>query len=214
MRVEANVAGYVGDGQQRASVLAPVATRDEAARVAERAVAVALVAAEMTSTPVELAPEPVHDDVTWVSSYLVNPLEVPTAEKAALLIDWTERLRTAAAVDHASAHLQQVQENKYYADLAGTVTTQQRVRVDPNVEAMGAGADTFDSMRSLAAPVGRGWEYLTTGLYDWDGELDQLPELLAEKLKAEGVDVVFHSNTEPNSQLPTASAFLIDRLKR
>jgi putative membrane protein len=33
VRVEANVAGYVGDGQQRASVLAPVATRDEAARL-------------------------------------------------------------------------------------------------------------------------------------------------------------------------------------
>ncbi len=44
----------------------------------------------MTSTPVEIAPEPVYDDVTWISSYDVNPLEVPTAEKAALLIDWTE----------------------------------------------------------------------------------------------------------------------------
>ena len=37
---------------------------------------------------------------------------------------------------------------------------------------------------------------------------------LAEKLKATGVDVVFHSNTEPNRQLPSAAAFLIDRLKK
>lgn len=37
---------------------------------------------------------------------------------------------------------------------------------------------------------------------------------LAEKLKATGVEVVFHSNTEPNAQLPTAAAFLIDRLKK
>ena len=44
-------------------------------------------------------PEPVHDDVTWVSSYDVNPLEVPVAEKAALLIDWTDRLRAGAAVE-------------------------------------------------------------------------------------------------------------------
>jgi TldD protein len=174
-----------------------VLSADEARRVAETAVAVAEIAAEMTSTPVELAPEPVSADVTWVSSYDVNPFDVPTAEKAALLIDWTERLREGAAVDHATAAVGQVMENKYYADLAGTVTTQQRVRVDPEVEAMGAGADTFDSMRSIAFPVGRGWEYLTTDVYDWGAELDEMPELLAEKLKAPSIepgryDLVIH----------------------
>ena len=165
-----------------------VLTPDEARRVAETAVQVAEVAAEMTTSPVEIAPEPVYADVTWVSSYDVNPFDVPIADKAGLLIDWTERLRQGAAVDHATASVGQVLENKYYADLAGTVTTQQRVRVDPEVEAMGAGADTFDSMRSIAYPVGRGWEYLTTGLYDWDAELDEMPELLAEKLKAPTVE--------------------------
>ncbi|MDO9497494.1 MAG: TldD/PmbA family protein, partial [Nocardioides sp.] len=110
------------------------------------------------------------------------------AEKAALLIDWTERLRTGAAVDHASAYLLQVQENKYYADLHGTRTTQQRVRLQPGFEAMGTGADTFDSMASIAPPVGRGWEYLSDGSYDWDEEIEQVPELLAEKLKAPSVD--------------------------
>ena len=140
-----------------------ILTADEAVRVAGRAVEVATVAAGMTSRPVEIADEPVYDDVTWVSSYLVNPLEVPVAEKAALLIDWTNRLRTGAAVDHASAFLLQVQENKYYADLTGTRTTQQRIRMQPGFEAMGAGADTFDSMASIAPPVGRGYEYLTQG---------------------------------------------------
>ena len=66
---------------------------------------------------------------------------------------------------------------------------------------MGAGADTFDSMASIAPPVGRGWEYLTdpagAGGYDWDDELDQVPELLAEKLKAPSIeagryDLVIH----------------------
>src|SRR3954453_12228050 len=104
-----------------------VLTTDEARRVAETAIAVAEVAAGMTSSPVEIAPEPVYADVTWVSSYDVNPFEVPTAEKAALLIDWTERLRHGAAVDHATASVGQVLENKFYMDLAGTMTTQQRV---------------------------------------------------------------------------------------
>jgi TldD protein len=168
-----------------------------AANVAETAVAVARVAATMTAVPVEIAPEPVYDDVTWVSSHVTNPLDVPVAEKAALLVDWTERLRTGAAVDHASAYLLQVQENKYYADLAGTRTTQQRVRLQPGFEAMGAGADTFDSMASIAPPVGRGYEYLTDGTHDWDAEIEQVPELLAEKLKAPSVeagtyDLVIH----------------------
>ena len=61
--------------------------------------------------------------------------------------------------------LQQVQENKYYADLAGSRTTQQRVRLQPGFEAIGADEETgiFDSMASIAPPVGRGWEYLTGG---------------------------------------------------
>ncbi|WP_372736130.1 TldD/PmbA family protein [Nocardioides sp.] len=178
-----------------------ILTIDEAVRVAEEAVAVAEVAAAMTTDPVELAPEPTYADLTWVSSYVVNPLDVPMPEKVALLVDWTQRLRLGAAVDHASAAVQQVQENKYYADLAGTTTTQQRIRIHPTFEAMGAGADTFDSMASIAPPVGRGWEYLTepvdAGGYAWDEEIDQVPELLAEKLKAPSLkagryDLVIH----------------------
>ena len=176
-----------------------VLTAQEARRVAETAVGVAEVAAAMTTSPVQLAPEPVHDDVTWISAYDVNPLEVATAEKAGVLIDWTERLRGHAAVGHATAYLQQVQENKYYADLAGTRTTQQRVRMQPGFEAMGSDESTgvFDSMASIAPPVGRGWEYLTDGTYDWDAELAEVPELLAAKLAAPGVgagdyDLVIH----------------------
>lgn len=176
-----------------------VLTPEEARRVAETAIAVAEVAAEMTTTPVQLAPEPVYDDVTWVSAYDLNPLDVPTAVKAAVLTGWTTRLRQHASVAHATADLQQVQENKYYADLAGTRTTQQRVRLQPGFEAMGSDEKTgiFDSMSSIAPPVGRGWEYLTDGSYDWDAELAAVPELLAEKLVAPSVepgsyDLVIH----------------------
>ena len=176
-----------------------VLTPDEAAAVAERAVEVALVAAEMTTSPVEIADEPTYDDVTWVSAYDVDPFSVPTSDKAALLIDWTERLRRHPAVQHATASLQQVHENKYYADLSGTRTTQQRVRLQPHFEAMGTDEESgvFDSMSSIAPPVGRGWEYLTDGGHDWDAELAEVPELLAEKLRAPGVeagsyDLVIH----------------------
>ncbi len=170
----------------------------EAERLAEVAVRTAEVASSMTTRPVELAPEPVHPDETWVSSYDVHPFAVPLDEKVALLADRTAALVADHRVEHARAAVQQVVETKYYADLTGTSTTQQRVRVDPDVEVYGSNADAgiFDSMRTIAPPVGRGWEYLTGG-HDWQTELDELPELLEEKLRAPSVqagryDLVIH----------------------
>ncbi len=178
-------------------------TPDEAVRVAETAVAVARVSAAMTAVPVELAPEPVYDDVEWVSAYDVDPFAVPLAEKAAVLVDWTRRLRQHPAVAHATAELFCVFENKYYADLAGTRTTQQRVRLLPSFTAMGADdhTGTFDDMTSIAPPAGRGWEYVVgspaDGAWDWDAELAEVPDLLDEKLVAKSVeagvvDLVIH----------------------
>ena len=71
----------------------------------------------------------------------------------------------AAGVDHVSADAHQVRENKFYADSHGTTTTQQRVRIYPQLEIVGADHDKgiLDSMRTIAPPVGRGWEYLTDG---------------------------------------------------
>ncbi len=164
-------------------------TDDEAVRVAETAVRVAQVAGAMTRRPVVLAPEPVHDDVTWVSAYEVNPLEVPLAEKVALLSGWSHDVLRGGA-DHVSAALQQVQENKFYADLAGTMTTQQRIRLEPALEAHASDPRTgrSDSMAILAPPVAKGWEYLSDGSYDFDGERAALPDLLREKLAAPGVE--------------------------
>jgi TldD protein len=82
----------------------------------------------------------------------------------------------------------QVKENKFYADAAGTVTTQQRVRVHPAVNAVGVRDDGFDTMRTLAPPAGRGYEYVTGTAWDWDDELARIPEYLAEKLAAPSVE--------------------------
>ncbi len=174
-------------------------TESEAVTIAETAVTVARVAAKMTSRPVELAPEPVHKDVSWVSAYAVNPLEVPLAEKTGLFADWTSELLRADGVDHATGGAQQIQENKYYADLEGSSITQQRVRVEPHLEVHGSDPRTgaFDSMRSIAPPVGRGWEYLSGDTFDFASERAELPELLREKLAAPTVeagtyDLVIH----------------------
>jgi len=169
-------------------------TPGEAVRVAEAAIEVAKVSAALTAAPVEIAPEPVYDDVTWVSSYAQDPFQVPLHDKTAVLLDWTDRLRGHPAVQHATAEVLQVHENKYYADLAGTRTTQQRIRLLPTFTAMGSDDErgVFDDMRSIAPPAGRGWEYVVgspaDGGWDWDAELAEVPELLAEKLAAPTVE--------------------------
>jgi TldD protein len=170
-----------------------------AIQITETAIRTAQVAAAMTSRPIELAPEPTYHDVDWVSAYEIDPLSVPLTDKVDLLSDWTQKLLAADVVQHASGTLQQVVENKFYADLSGTMTTQQRVRLQPTVEAYGNDEKTgvFDSMRTIAPPVGRGWEYLVGDGYDWGTELAELPDLLAEKLAAPSVeagryDLVIH----------------------
>jgi len=167
----------------------PDVTVDEAVRLARAAVEVARTSRPLNSEPVELADEPVYEDVTWVSAYDVDPFAVDPADKVALFAEWSARLLAHDDVDHVDVSLQQAREVKFYADSAGTTTTQQRVRVQPRVTATrvdpGGG---FETMRSLARPAGHGWEYVAGGLYDWDAELAELPSLLAEKAKASSVE--------------------------
>ncbi|MGK5640263.1 TldD/PmbA family protein [Streptomyces sp. URMC 126] len=168
-------------------------TMDAAARVAGQAVAMARLAGKVTAAAgsderVELADEPVHAERTWVSSYERDPFGVPAGERTALLADFSARLLAADGVAHADASLVAVHENKFYADTAGTVTTQQRVRVHPQLTAVAVDpAGGVESMRTLAPPTARGWEYLTGTGWDWDAELAELPELLAEKVRAPSV---------------------------
>lgn len=166
-------------------------TIEEVERVAREAVAVARTAKALTAEEIALADEPVHVG-EWVSSYEIDPFDVPVSEKVDLIGGWSKRLLASDHVSFTTASLLQVKENKFYADSAGSRTTQQRVRLQFQLEATqvkpGGG---FETMRTLAPPVGRGWEWLADGVadgYDWDAEIDSLPELLNEKANAPGVE--------------------------
>jgi TldD protein len=162
-------------------------TPEAAADAARQAVEVARVAATMNTEPIELAPEPGYGDVTWVSSYEIDPLEVPAADKIALLAGWSRQLLGHDAISHVDASLNQVRECKFYSD-GSTTATQQRVRLNPALTAVAVADDgRFDTMQTLALPAGRGHEYLTGTGWDWTAELAELPELLAAKLRAPSV---------------------------
>ena len=177
-----------------------------ARQLADRAVALARISAPLSTTRVELAPEPVHVG-TWVSAYDIDPFEVPEAERLELLAGRTAALLAHAAVSHSTATLRSVKERVHYADLAGTRTTQQRVRLESDVTAIAVDPTTgsFETMATTAPPAGRGWEYLTGAAvtvggaraWDWQAELDALPDLLHEKTLAPSVepgryDLVIH----------------------
>jgi TldD protein len=126
----------------------------------------------------------------WVGDHEIDPFTVPLVDKVALLSEWSGRLLAADGVEHTDVTFRAAKETKFYADSAGTSTTQQRVRMHPAVTAITVdrASGSFESMRTCAPPTARGWEYLAGNTHwDWDGELAQIPEWLAEKVKAPSV---------------------------
>jgi TldD protein len=162
---------------------------EDAVGLAQRAVDAARTIAIAGGRRVELVPAGDQGSQWWTSRYEVNPADVDLADKVALLADWSERLLGAEGVDHVTAAVLAVCEDKYLAALSGTEATQRRVRVRPVAEAVALDADGgMETMRTLAPPAGRGWEYLTGTGWDWDAELAALPGLLAEKLHAPSIE--------------------------
>jgi TldD protein len=165
-------------------------TPDIAAESARHAVGVAVTLAALNADRVELADEPVYRDATWVSDCRIDPFTIPTADKVELLTEYSGRLLAADGVDHVSATVITVKEQTFYADTFGSSITQQRVRIMPELDAVAidASSGTFESMRTLAPPTGRGWEAVAGDeVWNWTAELAELPVLLAEKAKSPSV---------------------------
>ncbi len=161
----------------------------DAVALVTRAVDAARVIAGAGGAPIELATEAGHGTVSWTSPYGTDPVDVPLADKVALLGEWSGRLMADSRVEHVTAEVLAVTEDTYYADLAGTEATQRRVRVHPVVEALAVDEDgSFETMRTVAPPAGRGWEYLLGDGWDWDAELALLPGHLGDKLGAPSVE--------------------------
>ena len=164
-------------------------TADAAVALVDRAASSARVTAATARRRVELADEPGLGTVAWTAPHRTDPTSVALTDKVALLGAWSADLLAAGPVDHVTATVMAVGETKHYADLAGTRAAQHRVRLQAQVEAMAVGDDGhFETMRTLAPPVGRGWEYLEGDGWDWDAELAGLPDHLASKLAAPSVE--------------------------
>ncbi|MFZ9284256.1 MAG: TldD/PmbA family protein [Candidatus Nanopelagicales bacterium] len=165
----------------------PEVTQSSAKQLALTAVAMAKTSKPLATEFVELALEPSYSNQVWRSSYELDPFEVPDAEKIARLTELSEQLLKSPQVNHAQAYTMYVKEQKYFANSSGTSTTQQRVRMQTQIEAISVGAHGFESMRTLAQPAGYGWEWMGNEIWNWDQEIAELPDLLAQKVAAPSV---------------------------
>jgi TldD protein len=160
---------------------------DAAAGVAARALDLAEALAPLNTEPVVLADEPVYVD-THVSRYEIDPFSVPDDEKIAFLLALNAEALGTRLVDYVTSEVNLAQEQKFFASLAGSRITQQRVRVRGDFTAVRLDRRTgdFETMGTALPPAGRGWEYFTAG----DRlalEAAPIPSLLEEKMRSPSV---------------------------
>jgi TldD protein len=172
-------------------------TPEIAAATAATAVEVAAALASLNREPVELASEPAHQD-SYISSFETDPFSVPDQEKVAFLLGVNQKVLASGKVEHVDFGVSLVMENKFFASLEGTETTQQRVRVHGEFDAVKIDPVTgaFETMRSNSLPQGRGWEHFASR-FDYNLAAEEIPMLLEEKMAAPSVepgryDLVIH----------------------
>ena len=107
------------------------------------------------AVPVELAAEPAHGPLAWTSPFTVDPTTVALADKVGLLGDWSGRLLGAPGWTTCRPTCSPWWRTSTTADLAGTVTTQRRVRIHPVVEAVAVDAVGRLRVDAHPGPAGR-----------------------------------------------------------
>ncbi|MSY95711.1 MAG: TldD/PmbA family protein, partial [Actinobacteria bacterium] len=157
-------------------------------RAVRDAVLLARASRPLATDPVTLAPEPSHTG-HWSSACSEDPFEVTNSDIEALLCGHESTLASAAGIQHTDSSLMAVDEATVLVTSDGTRVSQHKTRVHATITALGSNDQTgvIDTMRSLAPPTARGFEYLRGEGWDWDTEIAMMPELLAEKLAAPSV---------------------------
>ncbi|MEO8172229.1 MAG: TldD/PmbA family protein [Sediminibacterium sp.] len=138
-------------------------TRDEVARTAERAVAVAKANAKIGSDPVQLAAQKGFGEVSWKTPIERNAFEVPVKDKVDLLLS-VNAAAMAAGANFVNSVILAVNEQKFFASTDGSYIDQDIHRLFPNftVSKVDRASGKFESRKSLSSPVGMGYEYLTS----------------------------------------------------
>jgi TldD protein len=136
-------------------------TEDGIKKATQQAVAIAKANSKIQTSPVELAPEKGHGEVSWNTPIKKNFKDVPVSEKVDLLLK-----ANAAAMNNGAnfvnSALFMVNEQKYFASTDGSYIDQDIHRIWPTftVTAIDRSTSKFKSRQALSAPMGMGFEYM------------------------------------------------------
>ena len=136
-------------------------TKEEIARVAAQAVAIARANRSINAEPVQLAPVESYD-ATWNTPVTKNPFEMSLQPKLDLLLQINDEALEVPGASFVSASMQFVSEHKYFASTEGSHIEQTLLRSYPTftVTAVDRASGKFYSRNALTAPTGRGYEYI------------------------------------------------------
>jgi len=146
-------------------------------RAAQGAVEIARATARLLSTPVELVPEPAHED-TFVTPYERDPLSVPVEEKLALLFSAAERMLNVKGIAMAKGSTSAWRIQKWFGSTEGSLIHQEITSCGAGIEAYAAGAGEIQR-RSYPNSFGgdfasRGFEFIEA--MDLPGNADRIAE--------------------------------------
>jgi TldD protein len=163
-------------------------TKDGVSAAAKEAVSIAKANRAARDKPVVLTPAPPSVG-TWKSAYTKDPWDVSVEEKAALLLKANGEALKAKGVKYIFSGLFFVKEERNYANSEGSLTQQTAIRSWPlmQITAINADQSDFQNRTNIAAPMGRGWEYVLER--DLPGHAQQWGEEAVQKLTAKPVEV-------------------------
>lgn len=178
-------------------------TKDNIAKVAERAVAVAKANAKIQGEAVQLAPQKGFGEVSWKAPIEKNAFEVPVKEKVDLLLS-ANALAMQNGANFVNSAIFAVNEQKYFASTDGSYIDQDIHRIYPTftVTKIDQANGKFDTRRAFSSPVGMGYEYLTPAAdqkvggvvtryknrYDMLEDMKAATSDVAQKIKAKTVE--------------------------
>ena len=136
-------------------------TKEEIARVAAQAVAIARANRKVNAEPVVLAPVERYD-TTWNTPVKKNPFDMPLQPKLDLLLQINEEALKVPGASFVSASMQFVNEHKFLATSEGSYIEQSLIRSYPNfsITAVDRSTGKFYARNALTAPMGTGYEYV------------------------------------------------------
>jgi TldD protein len=164
-------------------------TAAEVERVARLAVAQAGRNASARRRPPVLAPVDRYPDARWTSPIEIDPFDVPTEDKVALLLAANTAALGVSGARFVNSFLVAIRQERLFASTEGTVADQTLYRINPSmsITAVAPDGSDFQTVESTdVAPAGLGWEHVLRA--DLPGNAPRWAESAVRKLSAPPVD--------------------------